>query len=85
MILAANLHPGAIRWRCRRGMLELDLMLQTFVDKEVSKLSEEDLVIFDRLLDYPDQVLLELFLKQTNSSDKEINQFVERIRIATNA
>ena len=85
MIVNGDLHPGALRWRCRRGMLELDLMLQSFVDKEVAILNEEELVIFDRLLDYPDQVLLELFLKQSNSSDKEINRFVERIRNATNA
>jgi len=42
-------------------------------------------VVLDRLLDYPDQVLLELFLKQTVSSDKEISQLVERIRQSTNA
>jgi len=79
------LQPGALRWRCRRGMLELDLMLQAFVDKEVPMLSRDELVIFDRLLDYPDQVLLELFLDQTQSSDKEISQFVKRIRDNTNA
>lgn len=85
MIDMESLTPGALKWRCRRGMLELDLMLQTFVDKEVPVLSKEELVVFDRLLDYPDQVLLELFLNQTQSSDKDISQFVKRIREATNA
>lgn len=80
-----NIQPGALRWRCRRGMLELDLMLQTFVEKEVRSLSDAEMVIFDRLLDYPDQTLLELFLNQTHSSDKEISQFVERIRNATHS
>lgn len=80
-----SLNSGALRWRCRRGMLELDLMLQSFVDKEVSALTREELVVFDRLLDYPDQVLLELFLDQTQSSDKDISQFVKRIRQSTNA
>lgn len=84
-MILESLSPGALRWRCRRGMLELDLMLQAFVDKEVPMLSEAELIIFDHLLDYPDQVLLELFLNQTQSSDKEISQFVKRIREATNA
>ena len=84
-MIMESLTPGALRWRCRRGMLELDLMLQSFVDKEVPHLSEQELVIFDRLLDYPDQVLLELFLNQTQSSDKDISQFVKRIRNTTNA
>lgn len=77
------LEAGALKWRCRRGMLELDLMLQTFVDKQISKLSVAEREVFDRLLDYPDQLLLELFLKQTLSSDKEISQLVERIRQST--
>lgn len=77
--------PGALRWRCRRGMLELDLMLRSFVDKEIENLTADELEVFDRLLDYPDQTLLELFLSQTYSSDKEIGQFVKRIRQSTNA
>ena len=85
MTVIESLSPGALRWRCRRGMLELDLMLQSFVDKEVPRLSQDELVVFDRLLDYPDQVLLELFLNQTQSSDKDISHFVTRIREATNA
>ena len=85
MTTLESLSPGALRWRCRRGMLELDLMLQSFVDKEVPRLSQDKLVVFDRLLDYPDQVLLELFLNQTQSSDKDISHFVKRIREATNA
>lgn len=74
------LTQGELRWRCRRGMLELDLILRTFVDQGMEQLSETELNAFDRLLDYPDQLLLELFLKQTLSSDKEISQLVERIR-----
>jgi len=75
-----SLTAGELRWRCRRGMLELDLILRSFVDKDMEQLTETELEVFDRLLDYPDQLLLELFLKQTLSSDKEISQLVERIR-----
>jgi len=83
--LEVSLSTGALRWRCRRGMLELDLMLRSFVDKDVINLSTQEREVFDRLLDYPDQVLLELFLKQTVSSDKEISQLVERIRQSTHS
>ncbi|MDH5423838.1 MAG: succinate dehydrogenase assembly factor 2 [Gammaproteobacteria bacterium] len=85
MTTDALYNPGALRWRCRRGMLELDLMLQSFVDNEVAALTSTELEVFDRLLDYPDQLLLELFLDQTQSSDKDISQFVKRIRQSTNA
>ncbi|MFZ1712954.1 MAG: succinate dehydrogenase assembly factor 2, partial [Nitrosomonas sp.] len=29
-----------IRWRCRRGMLELDIVLQRFLDNQYARLSE---------------------------------------------
>ena len=80
LAIEKGLTTGELRWRCRRGMLELDLILQAFVDKDMKQLTDNELEVFDRLLDYPDQLLLELFLKQTLSSDKEISQLVERIR-----
>lgn len=46
-----------IRWRCRRGMLELDVMLQNFFDQEYAKLSVEKQKLFEELLDEADQDL----------------------------
>ena len=43
------------RWQCRRGMLELDLLLNNFVDKKVNTLSEQEKQSFELLLSYPDQ------------------------------
>lgn len=47
-----------LRWRCRRGYLELDLILQTFVRDAYWELSEEQRAAFHRLLALPDSVLL---------------------------
>ena len=77
-----NLSPGALRWRCRRGMLELDLMLNGFVSSQFDDLTEHEKKVFDRLLDYPDQTMLELLMQQSCSSDKEISQLVQKIRHA---
>ena len=79
MVSTANV-SGEIRWRCRRGMLELDLLLNAFLDHQYHRLNDAESTVFDRLLDYPDQVLLELLLQQQVSSDKDINALVERIR-----
>lgn len=46
-----------LRWRCRRGLLELDIVLGRFVDQEYAKLSEAQKVDFDILLDLPDNTL----------------------------
>ena len=67
-------------WQCRRGMLELDLLLNNFVDKKVESLSSEQKQTFELLLSYPDQTLLDLLLGNTVSSDTEIVALVKSIR-----
>jgi len=68
------------RWQCRRGMLELDLLLNNFVDKKASLLSPEQVKTFELLLSYPDQTLLDLLLANATSSDSQISSLVEQIR-----
>lgn len=52
-----------LRWRCRRGMLELDILLNEFLDKQYTELSIEQKNIFDQVLEYPDQLLYDLFFR----------------------
>ena len=46
-----------IRWQCRRGLLELDLVLAKFLDRHLENLLPEQLAAFRALLDYPDNDL----------------------------
>jgi antitoxin CptB len=68
------------RWQCRRGMLELDLLLNNFVDKKAAVLSVEQAAVFDTLLSYPDQTLLDLLLGNSVSSDVQTSSLIEQIR-----
>lgn len=43
-----------LSWRCRRGMLELDIVLQRFVSEQYSALTLAELEVFDGLLELPD-------------------------------
>ena len=43
-----------LRWRCRRGMLENDLILERFLARRGDDLTEDEVVALDRLLDLPD-------------------------------
>lgn len=67
-------------WQCRRGMLELDLLLNNFVDKAVDQLDSLEKKSFEQLLSYPDQTLLDLLLANTVSSDDNISGIVQKIR-----
>ncbi|MBT8438977.1 MAG: succinate dehydrogenase assembly factor 2 [Gammaproteobacteria bacterium] len=68
------------RWQCRRGMLELDLLLNNFVDKKAAGLSLQQKHAFTLLLSYPDQTLLDLLLGNSISSDPAISVLVSQIR-----
>lgn len=68
------------RWQCRRGMLELDLLLNNFVDKKADDLNVEQKQTFEMLLSYPDQTLLDLLLGNSISSDAPIARLVRQIQ-----
>jgi antitoxin CptB len=46
-----------VRWRCRRGLLELDIVLGRFVRNRYPALDDAQRAVFDELLDMPDTEL----------------------------
>ena len=49
-----------VRWRCRRGLLELDIILKRFVDIYYAKLDETEIQQFETLLDLSDNDLWDM-------------------------
>ncbi|BCK87813.1 hypothetical protein MIZ01_1610 [Sideroxyarcus emersonii] len=49
-----------VRWRCRRGLLELDIVLGRFVQQRYPVMDDEQRAAFDELLDLPDTELWDL-------------------------
>ena len=69
-----------LRWQCRRGMRELDLLLLQFLDAGYAGLDANAAHAFNRLLDCPDALLLEWLLGRQIPSDKDVADVVQRIR-----
>lgn len=69
-----------LRWQCRRGLRELDLLLQQFLDAQTDRLDAHTTAAVLRLLEYPDAVLLEWLLGRQIPSDMEVAALVQRIR-----
>jgi antitoxin CptB len=69
-----------LRWRCRRGLLELDLTLQNFLKQGYEGLTPAERVAFDKLLATPDNVLLAYMQGSENPPDNELMQLVSKIR-----
>ena len=68
-----------LRWQCRRGMLELDLLLNGFLDERYHQLSVEEKNQFKNLLDYPDQTLFDLLMGNMQSSDNNVMLLVTKV------
>lgn len=67
-------------WQCRRGMRELDLLLQGFLHQQRDWFDSDRQACFETLLNYPDAVLLEWLMGRQIPSDKEVAQLVRIIR-----
>ena len=71
-----------LRWRCRRGMLELDLILMAFLDRHYHELEASDRLAFKRLLRTHDRTLLAYLQGAQRSDDKELMRIANKIRQA---
>ncbi|MFO8154745.1 MAG: succinate dehydrogenase assembly factor 2 [Pseudomonadota bacterium] len=67
-------------WQCRRGMLELDLLLRTFVERHADELDVTEYAALLRLLKEPDQTLQGWLFGNDRPTDGEIRDVVQRIR-----
>ncbi len=69
-----------LRWRCRRGMRELDQLLTRYLDRAWSEDSEHGRGVFLKLLDSEDDRLWHWFMGHEEPADAEIAALVARIR-----
>jgi antitoxin CptB len=69
-----------IRWRCRRGMLELDIVLQRFVDKHYMQLDKIELKHFDTLLSLPDNDLWDMITSKKKVEDIKLQPVLQLLQ-----
>ncbi len=68
-----------MRWASRRGMLELDLVLEPFVVARYAELDEQDRLRFQQLMVCEDQDLFSWFLRRERPDDEELNAIVKKV------
>jgi len=66
-------------WACRRGMLELDVLLMPFVKEAYGDLNERHKLIFQRLLTCEDPELFAWFMGHEICPDPDLAEIVEVI------
>ena len=83
--IKAALDKPRLRWACRRGMLELDVLFMPFVEEAWDELSDNDKVTFERLLECDDPDLFAWAMGHQKSDDQALQAMmmviIERVKV----
>jgi antitoxin CptB len=80
--LISQTQLNTIRWQCRRGMLELDILLLGFFDKHYQNLRDELQNHFIDLLAESDQALYDCLVKKDRHPLPHLQNMIERILLS---
>ena len=74
-----------VRWRARRGLLELDIVLGRFIEAHYAKLNDAEKMAFEALLDMPDNSLWDMIAGRAergvqDAAHNEQQALLEKIR-----
>jgi antitoxin CptB len=78
----ARIEENRLRWSCRRGLLELDLVLLRFMDSRYASMKTADVELLKELLDYPDQDLWDMIIGRLQPADKRVTPVLDMLRAA---
>lgn len=72
-----------LAWQCRRGMLELDILLGQFFKQRFDALPAQQQRAFEALLSYPDQMLYDYLMGNSRPNNPAIAHVIDQIRQPT--
>ncbi|HTT00771.1 MAG TPA: succinate dehydrogenase assembly factor 2 [Steroidobacteraceae bacterium] len=72
-------HWPQLLWRCRRGMKELDVLLERFARERYATAPIERRRAFERLLELPDPLLADYLLGHELPSDRDLAELVPHV------
>ena len=81
--MVTALRKAKFKWHCRRGMLELDLILMHFIENHLDSMTEKQVDDFDTLLSCTDPELFSWLMGHEQPSDPELKNLVEFIQLHT--
>ncbi len=65
-----------LKWRCRRGMKELDVLLESYLLVNADSMASEARKSFSELLEIQDPILYEWFTGRSKPDKKELHDLI---------
>lgn len=69
-----------LRWHCRRGVKELDVVLSNYLNKHYLNSAEDIQLAFKELLQLEDPILMSLVMNNHQVDDKAINKVLNKMK-----
>jgi len=73
-------NEARLRWQCRRGMRELDVLLTRYLVDRYAGSSEAQKSAFEQLLQMSDPELIGYLLKGERADDPDVEDLLEQLR-----
>lgn len=80
--MSAGAEERRLRWHCRRGMRELDRLLERYLERRWPHAEPSERAAFERLLACEDDQLWRWFLSHSDSGDPELDAAVRVVLAA---
>ena len=75
------MNKSQLRWQCRRGMLELDYLLESFLNDHFDGLNSTEQMQFKKLLGYQDRLILNWLLGKSSPQDKQLLPLIKKMKM----
>ncbi len=72
-----------LKWRCRRGIREFDVLFTRFVENEYPQLTEEQKEWFHQLLDEQDPIIMDWLFKRSEPQDDGLKWIIEKLQTSS--
>ncbi len=69
-----------LKWKCRRGLLELDLVLGRFLRRGETDLKDAEIAQLSELLDLPDNDLWDIINGRSDRYEPRFEDLIARLR-----
>lgn len=81
--MEASRHSAArLRWRCRRGIKEMDVLLERFLRRSYPSLAADEQELFEKLLEEADLDLYGWIMERAEPGNPDYLPLVESLRQA---
>ena len=71
------MHEKQLKWRCRRGVRELDVLFDRFLQDHHANLSDENKTAFEQLLDVQDPVIMDWLFDRSRPDAQNLENIIE--------